>query len=254
MPATILSPSPDWALFLDVDGTLLPIADTPDGVEKSDSVCRILSRLLARLDGAVALISGRTIDDLDHLFAPLKLPAAGLHGLEHRGADGRIRVLGEAEALDHLRTPLADLAAAHEGLVMEDKGPTLALHYRLAPDQESRIKERVEALVAASPGDRPLVHGKIVVAIKQCHADKGSAVRAFMEEAPFRGRTPVFLGDDVTDEDGFAAVNFVGGVSISVGVAETTVARYQLADVEQVCTWLLRTSTFLASRSEGVKS
>ena len=248
--------SPDWALFLDVDGTLLPIAETPDGVARSDALCRTLSRLIPALGGAVALISGRTIANLDRLFAPLRLSAAGLHGLERRGVDGRLHLLGEAAALDHLRAPLAALAAEHPGLFLEDKGRALALHYRQAPGLEAEVKERIAALAGPSSDELRLIHGKMVVEIKPRHADKGSAVRAFMAEPPFAGRTAVFLGDDVTDEDGFRAVNAMDGLSIHVGpghsgLAARTTARYQLSEVEQVWRWLEATADALTAASEG---
>ena len=249
--ATSLAPSPDWALLLDVDGTLLPIAETPDGVLGSAQLCGILSRLAPALGGALALISGRSIENLDRLFAPLTLAAAGLHGLERRDAAGRLHLLGEAEALDHLRAPLAELAEEHPGLLLEDKGRALALHYRKAPDQKARLEGRVAALLAGSQDSLRLIHGKMVLEIKPRHADKGSAVRAFMAEAPFDGRTPVFLGDDITDEDGFRAVNALGGLSIHVGLVVATEARYRLADVEQVWLWLGTLADGLGAPREG---
>jgi trehalose 6-phosphate phosphatase len=248
--ATTLSPRSDWALFLDVDGTLLHIAETPGGVARSEAVCRLLSRLLPRLESALALVSGRTIENLDHLFAPLRLPAAGLHGLERRDAKGRLHMLGEAEALDHLRAPLAELAASHEGLLLEDKGRALALHYRLAPEQGDPARKRIETLVALAP-DLRLILGKMVFEIKPRHADKGSAIRTFMAEPPFRNRIPVFIGDDMTDEDGFGAVNALNGLSLHVGQVEATTARYRLADVDQVWQWLANVADTLDAESEG---
>ncbi len=245
-----LAPSRDWALFLDVDGTLLHIAETPGGVGRSEAVRGLLSRLAPRLGKAIALISGRTLEDLDGLFAPLRLPAAGLHGLEHRDAEGRITILGEADSLDHLRAPLHMLAARHEGLLLEDKGQALALHYRLAPDLADLVRARVEALLEPTP-DLLLMRGKMVIEIKPRHADKGSAIRAFMVEPPFRDRIPVFLGDDVTDEDGFRAVNVLGGISIHVGTTEKTEANYQLADVDEVRQWLAGLAESLELENEG---
>lgn len=248
--AATLSPLSNWALFLDVDGTLLPIAKTPEGVTRSEAICQLLSRLLSQLDGAVAVISGRTIENLDQLFAPLILPAAGLHGLEHRDAKGRLQVLGEAEALDHLRVPLTEFASTHGGLLLEDKGRALALHYRLAPDQETNARQLIESLVCSEP-DLKLIHGKMVLEVKPRHADKGSAVLAFMAEPPFRNRIPVFVGDDVTDEDGFRVVNKLNGLSIHAGVSEATAARYRLVDVDQVRQWLANAADILDAKSEG---
>lgn len=243
-PAENLTPDANWALFLDVDGTLLHIAETPNGVSREEDVCRLLTRLQAALRGAVALISGREIRDLDRLFAPLELPSAGLHGLEHRDAQGHLNVLGEAETLDYLRAPLRKMAGSHAGLMLEDKGRALAFHYRLAPGEGRRIEQEISDLVADSP-DLKLIHGKMVVEIKPRHADKGSALRAFMTEPPFSGRIPVFLGDDVTDEDAFEAVNDLGGVSIHIGQDpgaehETgqTAASYRIQDVDGVVRWL----------------
>jgi trehalose 6-phosphate phosphatase len=242
MSAVGLAPDPQWALFLDVDGTLLHLAETPDTVRCSSDVLDVLSRLSKTYRGAVALISGRKIENLDQLFAPLQLPSAGLHGLEHRGADGHVTLLGEARALEHLRAPLHALAESRKGLIFEDKGRALALHFRQAPKEAARIAKEIAHLTAASP-DLILIHGKMVIEIKPRHADKGSALRAFMAEAPFAGRVPVFLGDDTTDEDGFAAVNAMGGVSIHIdheGPPKQTAASYRLSGVDGALQWLSR--------------
>ena len=243
-PAANLTPGTHWALFLDVDGTLLHIAETPDGVRPDEAVLPLLARLQSALEGAVALISGREIRDLDRLFGPLALPSAGLHGLEHRDATGRVQVLGEAEALDHLRAPLRKMAGSHAGLMLEDKGRALAFHYRLAPGEGRRIEQEISDLAADSP-DLRLIHGKMVIEIKPRHADKGSALRAFMSEPPFQGRLPVFLGDDVTDEDAFQAVNELGGLSIHIdhdtgqgGASRPTAAGYRLHGVDEALAWL----------------
>lgn len=251
-PAGVLAPDPRWALFLDVDGTLLHFADTPDGVRTDEAVCRLLSHLQAALQGAVALISGRGVENLDALFAPLKLPLAGLHGLEHRDANGQLHVLGEAAALDHLRAPLRELSESHEGLLFEDKGRALAVHFRLAPEEAPRVRKAIEGLVGETSELR-LIHGNMVIEIKPRHADKGSAVRAFMVEAPFRGRIPVFLGDDVTDEDAFKAVNDLGGISIHVRhdhMARETAAHYQLKGVDQALQWLAQIPESLETMTE----
>lgn len=236
--AQALGPNSTWALFLDVDGTILSFADTPNGVAPSQRVRRVLRRLATCLGGAVALISGRNVENLDRLFAPLRLPSAGLHGLERRDAGGGLHVLGEIQALEHLRLPFADLAASRKGVMLEDKGRALAVHYRMAPDQAESIRQRVEDLVLPSARDLRIIHGKMVSEVKPRHADKGSAIQAFMSEAPFAGRVPVFIGDDVTDEDGFAVVNALDGYAIRVGRESGTVARYRLADVDQAVAWL----------------
>ena len=210
----------------------------------------LLAELLTALSGALALVSGRAVSDLDRLFAPLELPAAGLHGLEHRDAAGRLSTLGEAAALDHLRVPLRAFADTHAGLLLEDKGRALALHYRGAPNLGPEALARIEALAASEP-DLRLIHGKMVIEVKPKHADKGSAIRAFMSEPPFRGRVPVFLGDDVTDAAGFAAVNELQGLSIHVGESPETAAAFRLADVDQVRDWLADAAERLAVRPSG---
>ncbi|MGH6885391.1 MAG: trehalose-phosphatase [Kiloniellales bacterium] len=242
-------PTAAWALFLDVDGTLLHFAATPDGVESGAVVQRVLAQLLDRLEGALALVSGRSLANLDSLFDPLVLPAAGLHGLERRDASGRLHRLGEAEALDHLRRRVAAAVLQYDGVIFEDKERAIAVHYRQAPDHGAAIRTTIEALVRPEARDLKVLHGKLVSEIKPRHADKGSAIRAFMEEPPYAGRTPVFLGDDTTDEDGFAAVNALGGVSIQVfdrkHPSGESAARFALDGVDQAIAWLERAAAAL---------
>jgi trehalose 6-phosphate phosphatase len=226
------------ALFLDVDGTLLSIAAQPDGVHVSAELCDLLERLQHRLEGAVALISGRSLEDLDRLFAPLVLPAAGVHGLERRDSRGYCHVPDETDGLAALRQPLHDFAARHEGLLLEDKGSALALHYRAAPERRGEAEGLVQDLLAKAPSPLHLTHGKMVLEIRAGGADKGTAIAAFMAEAPFAGRIPVFIGDDVTDEDGFRSVNRLGGLSIRVGDSAATAASYSLPDEAAVQAWL----------------
>lgn len=233
-----LQPSSSWALFLDVDGTLLHLADTPESVDVSEHLRGVLETLRPLLGGAIALISGRRLDDLDRLFAPLKLPAAGLHGLEHRGAGGEVRVLGEPGKLDRLRRPLGEFASAHDGILLEDKGRALALHYRQAPALAAKCRHLVGQLMARFGNGLRVIDGKMVLEIKPRLADKGEAVRGFLGEPPFAGRIPVFVGDDVTDEDAFLAVNTLGGYSIRVGNCPKSVAQYWLTDVDAVIGWL----------------
>ncbi len=233
-----LFPSPDWALFLDVDGTLLHLAETPEAVEVSDHLHDVLVRLAPALGGAVALISGRRIEDLDRLFAPLRLPVAGLHGLEHRDAQGNVRLLGKTEMLSPMRGPLREFAAKHHGVLLEDKGRTLALHYRKAPHMESQSRRLVAGLAGRYADSLRVIDGKMVLEIKPRLSDKGVALRSFLDERLFRGRCPVFIGDDVTDEDAFRAVNDLGGYSIRVGNGRDSQARWQLPDVNAVLGWL----------------
>lgn len=231
--------SRDWALFLDVDGTLLEIADHPDAVRGSPRLKLLLRRALLDLDGCVALVSGRPIVELDRLFAPLVMPAAGLHGVERRSADGTFHYSAAMDDRLHaVRHRLMEFAQAHPGILVEDKGAALALHYRNAPDKRDESAELM-AEVADAAGDAfHLQHGKMVLELKPAGRDKGTAVRQFMDESPFRGRTPVFVGDDVTDEDGFAAVNHLGGESIRVGDGQATAARRRVAGVNELLDWL----------------
>jgi trehalose 6-phosphate phosphatase len=238
--ALALHPQADWALFLDVDGTILHLRDTPDSVEASAHLLDLLESIHTCLGGAVALVSGRTIDNLDELFAPHRLPTAGLHGLQRRDAQGKVHEEAVPEALDTLREPLLQLASSSTKIILEDKGHALAIHYRLAPDRETQIREEVEKLAQPYATDLQVMHGKMVCEIKPWHADKGSAIRDFMNEAPFEGRLPVFIGDDTTDEDGFAYVNELDGHSIRVGDSEQTAARYRLPGVDEVIDWLER--------------
>lgn len=245
LSARSLRPGSDWALFLDVDGTILHLRETPDGVERNDRVCRILESIEQRLAGAVALVSGRRIDDLDELFRPNRFPAAGLHGLERRDAKGVRHAKFGPETLDALRAPLRDLARVRRGVIVEDKSSALAVHYRRAPEQAGAIRAEVADLVGRAAGDLHVIHGKLVSEIKPRDADKGSAIRDFMDESPFLGHVPVFIGDDTTDEDGFAYVNTRQGHAIHVGDGENTKARYNLADVDEVIDWLESWPSFL---------
>lgn len=228
----------NWALFLDVDGTLLEITEPPDAVAVPDGLTSMLGTLASSLGGALAVVSGRRLDDLDRLFAPLHLPAAGIHGLEHRAADGRTDMLGKIETLDPFRVPLMEFAEAHDGAFVEDKGRALALHYRGAPEAETPARRLVAQLLSRHDDGVRVIDGKMVFEIKPKLADKGRAVARFMGEPPFHGRRPVFIGDDVTDEDAFRAVNERGGLSIRVGDRPDSAARYLLADVGAVLGWL----------------
>lgn len=228
------------ALFLDVDGTLVEIERHPDHVHVPDELCELLEKLEAASDGALALVSGRSIEQLDRLFSPLRPCAAGLHGLERRHADGEVtRASPDPRAYAAARAPLERLAAEDQRLLLEDKGLTLALHYRNAPDRAEWATEVARGVVAASGGAFVLLEGKMVLEIKPPGADKGRAIRAFMEEAPFAGRVPAFVGDDVTDEAGFETVRELGGVTVRIGDdGRPTAADYQLPDVSAAQAWL----------------
>lgn len=207
-----------WCLFLDVDGTLLEISPTPEAVCVDATLLELMVAAARELDGAVALVSGRPIKTLDELFAPLRWPVAGLHGLERRDAAGRMYVTATDDArLDAARHALQALAATIPGTLLEDKGRTIALHYRAVPEREHELRRAMQALAAGLGDQYQLLEGKRVLELKPASANKADAIRAYLSEPPFAGRRPLFIGDDVTDLDGFAAVERVGGVSVAVG-------------------------------------
>jgi trehalose 6-phosphate phosphatase len=229
---------PGWALFLDVDGTLLDIAERPDQVDTHKVDCALVAGLQRAAGGALALISGRSLAQLDVMFAPLRLPAAGQHGYERRDVRGeRHRHRFPVDSLRPAKDALRAFAGRHAGLVFEDKGASVALHYRLAPQLEQAALDAVRE-VSAPLGDAVQVQGgKMVWELKPAGADKGTAIEEFMGEPPFAGRTPVFLGDDVTDEHGFRVVNRLGGHSIKVGEGESA-ARFRLPSPAAARDWL----------------
>lgn len=214
MPAS----SGHWCLFLDVDGTLLEIAPTPDSVTVDAQLKRLLADAALALDGALALVSGRTIATLDRLFDPQRWPAAGMHGLERRDANGRLhRCAPTGQRVDEARRTLLDVAARNPGVLLEDKGASFAVHYRAVPAIESALRRAMADAAAMLAPDYQLLDGRLVFELKPASATKADAVSAFMMEAPFAGRRPIYVGDDVTDLDGFAAVERVGGLSVAVG-------------------------------------
>jgi trehalose 6-phosphate phosphatase len=232
---------PAAALFLDVDGTLLEIAPRPDLVLVPERLPALLADLAAVRGGALALVSGRPLGELDRLFPEWRGAAAGLHGSERRRADGSLARTGDAAAaaaLDRLRAPLAAFARGRPGLLLEDKGGTIALHYRALLQAEGEIRAFAEALCRRAGPALRLIAGKMVVEFQPRNASKAAAIAAFMAEPPFAGRRPVFLGDDTTDEDGFAEVNRRGGVSVRVGPPAATAAGYRLASVSAALEWL----------------
>ena len=233
-----LRPEPGWALFLDVDGTVLHLRATPDEVRRCDRVCRILDELLPCLGGAIGLVSGRPIDELDELFRPHRLPAAGQHGLERRDVHGRRRAGPAPPGLDRLRAGLKASAAGAPGIIVEEKSHAVAVHYRQAPETADALQDLVRSMVREHAPEMQVMNGHMVIEIKPASANKGSAIRDFMAEAPFRGRTPVFIGDDTTDEDGFTHVAKAGGYAIRVGHSDRTAARHVLSDVDEVVAWL----------------
>lgn len=214
---------PSCALFLDFDGTMVDIAPQPHAVHVPEPLFAVLRDLTALLQGAVAVISGRPIAQLDAFLDPLRLPVAGVHGAERRGADGRLHLL-DTHPLDHVEAAACELAARNPGLLVENKRGSLALHYRQRPELEALCLATLQQAVDESPGI-VLMRGKMVAEAKPGGASKGQAIEQFLREAPFAGRTPVFIGDDVTDEAGFSAVQRLGGIGIKVGEGDSVAWR-----------------------------
>lgn len=211
-------PRQDWCLFLDVDGTLLELADTPGEVEVDALLLPLLERLRFAAGGAVALVSGRTIADVDGLLGTGHFPVAGLHGCQRRDVHGQIHQAPIATGrLSELRDGLECLVAGNPNLLLEDKGAGLALHYAQAPELHDELREEVTRMAAVLVPEFVTVEGRAVIEVRPAGYTKGSAVTAYMRQAPFANRRPVFIGDDVTDNDGFAAVNRYNGLAIAVG-------------------------------------
>lgn len=226
------------ALFLDVDGTLIEFADDPACVHLLPQVREDIGRISGRLDGAVALVSGRPLSQLDALFAPLQLPAAGLHGHQMRASQHAEQAAQLApEWLHELHQKAMVYAHARPGVLVEDKGVSLALHWRGAPELGEEITRLAHEHLPSDAGYR-LQPGDHVIEYVPAGADKGRAVEQLMQYATFKGRTPVYVGDDLTDEYGFAAANALGGWSVLVGARESTAAGWRLRDPAAVHAWL----------------
>lgn len=239
-PSPTLPPPPvlpaRTALFLDVDGVLAPIAPTPDAVAPDPRRTRVLKRLLLSLQGRLAVVSGRTLGEIDRICDGAVACAAGVHGLERRGADGKVRREVAHPGLSAAHEALTDFAQAHPGALVEDKGLGVTLHYRLAPGA-ARQAQNLAGLLARTYG-LTLQPGDMVQELKTPGADKGGALSAFMGEGPFSGAVPVMVGDDLTDESAFTAAARMGGFGILVGPPRDTAARYALGDHAAVMDWL----------------
>ena len=233
-------PPPDLlagaALFLDFDGTLIELAETPDAIEVAPQLPELLGRLRRCLGGRLAIVSGRSVADLERYLPVPGIPMSGSHGLELRLSDGTRVPLHAPRGLADVRDRVHRFAGEHEGLLVEEKPAGVALHYRRAPAAEQSAADFMTDLA----GEAALVvqRGNMVVELRLPGADKGDAVRALMKEEPFTGGRPIFLGDDLTDEHAFEAVAAMGGAGILVGPPRETAARYRLPSVPAVAEWL----------------
>jgi len=224
------------ALFLDMDGVLAPLAATPDAVVPDTRRTAVLRRLGDRLDGRVAILSGRTIAEIDRIAERASASASGVHGLERRRADGSLDNAAAAPAVREALAVFERFARDRPGMIVEDKAVSAGLHYRGAPTEAAAA----EALAHSLAADTGLVlqSGHLVVELKTPGTDKGTALKAFMLEPPFAGAIPVMLGDDLTDEDGFRAAAGLGGFGVLIGPPRRTAATFGLPDVDAVLAWL----------------
>lgn len=235
MPLPI--PAEPIAIFLDFDGTLVDIAEWPDAIRVAEDTQTTLRRLQRSVAGALAIVTGREIDVVDHFLAPFRCPVAGVHGLVRRDAAGvhhsRAGVPAFLEAAERL---LNALAVRAPGLVVERKSRAIAIHYRARPELERDCLAVMEAIAATDASIR-IVPGKMVIEAKPGGGDKGSAIADFLAEVPFLGRTPLFAGDDVTDEDAFRIVNDRGGMTVKIGPG-STLAHHRVESPATFAGWL----------------
>ena len=233
-----------WAFFLDVDGTLIDIAPTPDAVIVPPGLPGMLESLLAKTGGALALLTGRSIETIDRLFAPARLPIGAIHGAEIRFADGEVLATSAAPALAGIRTRLADFVAARPGMLLEDKGSAVAVHYRAVPELHDAIEAEIRSAVAAADHGLAVQPGKMVFEIRPAGANKGEALVRFMSRTAFAGRRPIAVGDDLTDETMFATALRLGGYASRVGMAaNSSSATMDFSNPSEVRNWISRIIT-----------
>lgn len=226
------------ALFLDFDGTLVEITDRPDAISLAEETRSAVDTIARHAGGALAIVTGREIATIDAFVSPLRLPIAGVHGFARRDAAGRMQVHEVDEALlGRAADELAALCQIHSGLFIERKSGSVALHYRARPELAHMCAEMMEQVFGKTDG-YCVTRGKMVIEARPKGADKGSAILAFMAEPPFLGRVPLVAGDDLTDEDAFAAVNRVGGISIKIGEGPT-VASLRVPTTSEFVAWLI---------------
>jgi trehalose 6-phosphate phosphatase len=206
-----------WAVFLDIDGTLLDLAPTPDSIVVPETLPGNIDRLSRKFNGALALVTGRALLYADELFKPFHFPIAGLHGAEIRDVDGRELFVAPSPEFQSLKHALMREAENMPGVLIEDKGAAVGAHYRLAPQFEQQLEQRMKDYAHAAGPDWALQIGKFVFEIRPSRASKGDALERFLSEQPFLDRLPLAIGDDLTDESMFAVANARGGHSIRVG-------------------------------------
>lgn len=225
------------AFFLDCDGTLAAIVDHPADARVEPDVIVTLDLLSRRTKGALAVVSGRSIQQLDDMLSPLTLPLAGVHGVERRNSEGKVyRPTIDAEAVGTVAQTLQHFADLNPGIYCEVKASSVALHYRQAPDLEPYALAFMSEVSSHHPAFR-LLRGKMVAELSGSHRTKGDAIRDFMNEPPFHGRIPIFAGDDVTDEDAFAVLPRYNGIGIKVGPGDTQ-ASSRVPDLAAMHSWL----------------
>ena len=225
------------ALFLDVDGTLLEFCNNPDDVYPGVELNLILKSLSSLLKGALALVTGRRVLEIDRIFHPLQLPVGGQHGLEHRDAEGNFKLVKSLKFPENIRSQIQCFGEIYPECAIEDKSLTMAIHYRRAPKLEEKVLKFVNKLIEGEKHFHA-ISGNMVIEIKPLGVDKGQSIALFMENEPFVDKLPIFIGDDVTDEDGFRYINANNGISIKVGTRTSSLARYNLNNVNAVHDWL----------------
>lgn len=233
--------SPDaaeCALFLDFDGVLVDIAARPEAVQVAPGLKALLHRLAERLNGRVAVVSGRPVAEIDRFLANAAPHVVGLHGAERRGPNGCLQQTAPLPGLAAARVVMAHAVAKNPALLLEDKGLALALHWRGAPELGDTALQAAQQALAAAGSDLALQPGKMVVELKPARISKGCALTDLMGRAPFAGTRPVMLGDDLTDETAFRAAAQLGGAGVLVGPLRKTEAEYHLPDVAAVHDWL----------------
>ena len=238
--AAPVQPDPaSTALFLDIDGTLLDFAASPAQVHVDPMLPSLLQAVARRLDGALALISGRPLCEIDALLRLRSIAAAGLHGAELRGADGTlIATVRDSARMQALRTRAGSLVSELAGVFVETKPDALALHYRNAPDNAAAVRAIADLLAREAGAEYVLQPGNHVIELKRAGCDKGRAVATLLHTLPFAGRMPWVFGDDLTDEHAFAIANAQCGISVIVGPRRPTAACRALADPRAMLAWL----------------